>query len=240
MFSNGQVNSSKLKIIQYLLDNTEISVGDDKNNENIKENGGGDYSFEHFILHNQNNSFKPMQKSPTHDFEQSPVGVHLCETLIRMLNVVKLKETHQNKYKKSLVLKTLSGLLCISYTGKRSAFENNLCDIVMQLFRELYLKLSLNSVESLRKVGEKKRLMLLLDDVEDLICLMGNFMIGDNDVKEMFVKLGMVDVVHKLWSWVCTRGNLLKHTLKMLVTYTTGVISGKNILIFTLSARVYI
>ena len=218
-----------------MLDNTEISVSDSKNNENIKENGNGYvYCLEHFILHKQSDDFKTVQKSPSDDFEQSTMGVQLCETLVHTLNIVKLKETNHNKQKKSLVLKTLSSLLCISHSGKRSALKNNLYDIVMQLFRDLYLKLSLNSVESLRKVGEKKRLMLLLDDVEDLICLMGNFMIGDAGVKEAFVKLDVVDVVHKLWNWVCARGNLLKQTIEMLVTYTAGVTSGKNIIIFTI------
>lgn len=145
-----------------------------------------------------------------------------------MLEIVNLKGTNLNNHKKkSLVLNSLTNILWVSLEAKKYALSNGLVDLIVKQISEIHVKLSLESVESLRRMSDKKRICGVLQEFHTLILLLTNFMAGDVGVKNAATLLGLADFVHKLWVWILTQKDLLVDVLKMLCTYTTDCVAGR-------------
>jgi len=67
----------------------------------------------------------------------------------------------------------------------------------------------------------------VLRDVGVLLTMLNNFLNGESDVKLAAAKIGLADLVHKLWVWCCALRSLLEDALKLLSTFTTSCLSGK-------------
>ncbi|KRT81126.1 hypothetical protein AMK59_5745, partial [Oryctes borbonicus] len=149
-------------------------------------------------------------------------GAELCRILLYMFEIVNLKgATANNLKKKSLVLNSLTNIVRVSLEAKKYALNNGLMDTIVKQIREFHQRLSLESLESLRRVSDKKRIGSVLQEVHALFGLLTNFMAGDSSVKNAASLLGLSDLVHKLWIWILTRNDLLIGSLRMLCTYTT-------------------
>lgn len=92
------------------------------------------------------------------------------------------------------------------------------------------MRISLESGEYLKKVSDKRKLKFcpLLKETADLICLLNNFLLEDDAVKEEAAALHLADVVHKFWVWFQLQNIHLVDVLKMLCTFTTGCNLGKK------------
>lgn len=155
-------------------------------------------------------------------------GAELCRILLHMFEIVNIQgTTHSTIKKKNLVVGGLTNLLCVSLEAKKYALCNGLMDTVIQQIRKFNVKLSLESVESLRRISDKKRILPVLQEMDILVGLLTNFMSGDSDAKNTATDLGLADLVHKLWAWIMSQKDLFVNTLKMLCTYTTDCLIGK-------------
>ncbi|RZC42071.1 hypothetical protein BDFB_001723 [Asbolus verrucosus] len=70
----------------------------------------------------------------------------------------------------------------------------------MKQLKDFYIKLSLESVDCLRRILDKKRVCPVLKELDELVGLITNFMVGDETVKCKLTELGLSDLIHKLWS----------------------------------------
>ncbi|KAF5272203.1 hypothetical protein FQA39_LY01285 [Lamprigera yunnana] len=145
-------------------------------------------------------------------------GAQLCTILLYLYNASTLKEKDK---KRSMIVNTLSSILCVSAEAKKLGLQNGLMEMIMQQLKELNVKLSLESVSSLRRIADKRRVCPLLKELGDLIGLITNFMLENESVKGAASMLGFADIIHKLWVWFCVEQTLLCDCLKMLCTYTT-------------------
>lgn len=66
----------------------------------------------------------------------------------------------------------------------------------------------------------------LLNDVNAIFTLLMNFMYDSTEVKEVLTKVGLADVLHKLWAWIALNKTISTTALKLLATYTTKCTSG--------------
>ncbi|GJQ85225.1 hypothetical protein Trydic_g13065 [Trypoxylus dichotomus] len=248
-------NRSKSSSVQNLLDathtpRTPLSKQDGVDNtENLSPNSAkqkitaktssSQKSMRELYIHSLNRSQKstPTSKESEETFKQDDfviAGAELCRILLYMLEVVNLKGTAVNSLKKkSLVLNSLTNIVWVSLEAKKYALNNGLMDIIIKQIREFQIRLSLESVESLRRVSDKKRISSVLQEVHALIGLLTNFMSGDSTVKNAATLLGLSDLVHKLWIWILTQKNLLIDSLKMLCTFTTECSAACQSLILT-------
>ncbi|CAG9862356.1 unnamed protein product [Phyllotreta striolata] len=151
-------------------------------------------------------------------------GAEICKILLFLYDLSNLKDTNVYSKKKALITKALSSLLCISNEAKTYALEKKLVQFVMKQFRDLYVRLSLESVECLRRASEKKRVSPMLREIDDLVCLMTNFMVENEKVKVEAAALNLPDVIHKLWIWFLLQSgnNMLLNVLKMICTFTNN------------------
>lgn len=108
----------------------------------------------------------------------------------------------------------------VSQKAKKYAFDAGLPTVIIKQLKEFQIKLSLESVDCLRRVLEKKRICPILKELNELVGLITNFMIGDNRVKTKFADLGLSDFIHKLWIWFALQNPHLVDVLKMLATFT--------------------
>ena len=89
------------------------------------------------------------------------VGAELCNLLLRQYEIHKLMQgsTGQRSGTKGRMLVTcaLSSLLAVSGEAKKVALNRSLLETLVIQLRELHVKLSLESAESLRRISDKKR-----------------------------------------------------------------------------------
>lgn len=67
----------------------------------------------------------------------------------------------------------------------------------------------------------------LLHEVNAIFVLLMNFMYRSVQVKEMFAKAGLADVLHKLWAWIALHKSVLISGLKLIATFTTDCPDGQ-------------
>ncbi|CAH1953846.1 unnamed protein product [Acanthoscelides obtectus] len=150
-------------------------------------------------------------------------GGEICKILLYLYDICDLKSEEGPDYnkKRSLVNGALSSLLCVSREAKKIALEKGLVLLAIKQLRERHMKLSLESVDSLRRLSDKKRVCPMLKEVHDLVGLLTNFMLNDEHVKMEAATLNLADVVHKLWVWFLAQSVYLADVMKMLCIYTT-------------------
>lgn len=146
------------------------------------------------------------------------VANDLCRILINLYDICNIK---QSKHK-PLVVAALTGLLCVSTNAKTFALTNNFLNVIFKRLKELYIALSLESVECLRRISEKKRLCPVLKELDELIGMLNNFMVNNEEIKTEAANLGLADLIHKLWIWFSVQNIYLINVLQMLCTFTTN------------------
>ncbi|KAJ8927421.1 hypothetical protein NQ314_020091 [Rhamnusium bicolor] len=151
-------------------------------------------------------------------------GAEICKILLYLYDLCDLKTYKDVVFtkKKSIVVAALTSLLCISMEAKRYALQKGLVQVIVKQLKEFHIRLSLESVECLRRVADKKRVCPILKEVNDLIGLLTNFMVNDEVVKTEAATLNLADIVHKLWVWFLIQNIYLVDVLRMLCIYTTG------------------
>ncbi|XP_066146267.1 rotatin isoform X2 [Euwallacea fornicatus] len=150
------------------------------------------------------------------------VGAELCKILIYLFDIITIKLTGDGQInkKKSLVIAALTGILCISQEAKRVALEKHLLETTIKELREFHIKLSLESVENLRRVQDKKRIVPVLQEIADLIGMLTNFMLNNSQSKILATSFSLADVVHKLWVWFLFQSSYIIDVLRLLSVYT--------------------
>ncbi|XP_066247682.1 rotatin [Euwallacea similis] len=150
------------------------------------------------------------------------VGAELCKILIYLFDIITIKITGDGQInkKKSLVIAALTGILCISQEAKRQALEKHLLETTIKELREFHIRLTLESVENLRRVQDKKRIVPVLQEIADLIGLLTNFMLNNSQVKTLAASFSLADVVHKLWVWFLFQSSYIVDVLRLLSVYT--------------------
>jgi hypothetical protein len=153
-------------------------------------------------------------------------GAEICKILLNLYELCNLKASKDLVKKKSTITATLTSVLCVSQEAKKHAFGAGLPTVIIKQLKDFHLKLSLESVDCLRRVLEKKRVCPVLKELSELVGLVTNFMVGDEAVKSRFAQLGLSDLVHKLWVWFALQNPHLVDVLKMLSTFTTDCPTG--------------
>ncbi|CAG9829728.1 unnamed protein product [Diabrotica balteata] len=149
-------------------------------------------------------------------------GAEICKILLYLYDICNFENTEVFSKKKAIVTKALSTLLCVSKEAKQFALECSMVGVIVKRLRDHHIRLGLESVDCLRRVADKKRLCPLLKELDDLICLLTNFMIDCEPVKLDAASLNLADVIHKLWVWFLVENYMLIDVLKMICTYTTN------------------
>ncbi|XP_074116184.1 rotatin homolog anastral spindle 3 [Cotesia typhae] len=155
-----------------------------------------------------------------------PIGSELCKSLIHLLiahNYAKSNTNTKRARDKDLIIAALSNLLCVSDKAKSTALEDNLTGTCILILKELYYELNLHPHHVHRTQLERnKRLQPLLNDVNRVVTLLMNFAHNNGTVKCTLSKLGLADILHKLWAWISLNDSTLVSSLKLLATYTTN------------------
>nr|CAD7446422.1 unnamed protein product [Timema bartmani] len=163
-------------------------------------------------------------------------GAELCDLLLRLYEVHSLQLSMNERssgFGKGPVVGALSSLLLISHEAKHHALREGLLATTILQARELHVRLSLESVECLRRAVDKKRVCPLLRDMSALFGLLNNFMHGSTDVKTAAAEQGLADLVHKVWLWCTAVPGLLVDTLNMMCTFTNRCLSASHSLVLT-------
>ncbi|KAJ8910706.1 hypothetical protein NQ315_002033 [Exocentrus adspersus] len=162
-------------------------------------------------------------------------GAEFCKMLIYLYNTTISKNKDVCSKNKENITSALTGLLCISEEAKNYALETNFLNVLIKQLNEKHIQLSLDSVECLRRTMDKKRICPLLNNVNDIINLVTNFMIANDAVKTEATALGLAHVVHKLWIWFLTNHSYLIDVLRLLSVYTAECALGCQSLTLTSS-----
>lgn len=157
------------------------------------------------------------------------VGAELCKILLYLFDIISIKLLGDGQItnKKSMVIAGLTGLLCISHEAKKLASEKGLMETIVKELRDFHIKLSLESVDSLRKVQDKKRILPVIQEIVDLIGLLTNFMLNCQRAKCLAASLNLADVIHKLWIWFLFQNSYIVDILRMLSVFTLDCPQGK-------------
>lgn len=155
-------------------------------------------------------------------------GVELCKILLHLYEVSNLRRKDTFSKTKDNIMAALTSLLCVSAEAKKYALESNLLNKLMKHLKEKYIQLSLESVECLRRVASKRSVCPILNDVNNLVRLLTNFMINNNAAKVEVTTLNLADIVHKLWVWFLMQNGCLVDVLRLLNVFSAGCSSGKT------------
>lgn len=172
------------------------------------------------------------ENSPQDNTDNLMAGAEICKILLHLYDLSVLSNTTINSKKRFNIINTLTATLCVSKEAKNYALQNGLLEILIKQLKEIHVKLSLESVECLRKASDKKRVCPLLKELDALVGLMTNFILGDAKVKSASSYLGLSDLIHKLWLWFGVQKLYLVNILKLLCTYTTDCPIGKFLCCF--------
>lgn len=154
--------------------------------------------------------------------DSSLAGAEICKILLYLYEVSNLRDKDNFSKNKENVMGALTGLLCVSDEAKKYALENNLLNVLIKKLKEKHIQLSLESVDCLRRVSDKRRICPLLKDVNNLVRLLTNFMTRNDAVKMEAAALNLADIVHKLWVWFLIQNTYLIDVLRLLKVYSTG------------------
>ncbi|XP_074031734.1 rotatin homolog anastral spindle 3 isoform X2 [Leptinotarsa decemlineata] len=244
LFEKGRISTEKFSL-QILLDSVRSSrsivmsdsretVGRSKNNKYQNPRKDFDkykmslleeaYFGKVFTVKNEEEVHEEIEISIIEDCDSALMsGAEICKILLYLYDICDLKvcDDSFNK-KKPIVISALSGLLCISKEAKRFASGKGLVLLIVKQLRDCHIRLSLESVECLRRVADKRRVCPLLKEANDLIGLLTNFMLNDESVKTEAATLNLADIIHKLWTWFLVQNVYLVDVLKMICVYTTG------------------
>lgn len=160
-------------------------------------------------------------------------GAELCKILLHLYHITTLNLTSANVKKRATVVSSLTSLLGVSREAKTYAFCHGLLEITIQQIRELHIKLSLETAECTRRIISKKRVSPLLKQLDGLIGLLTNFMLGCEEIKNRSANLNLADLIHKLWVWFCFQKIELVNVLKLLCTFTVNATAPAQSLAFT-------
>ncbi|KAJ8960099.1 hypothetical protein NQ317_012331 [Molorchus minor] len=169
---------------------------------------------------------KKCHSDTSEDFEVSFVdsannslfaGAEICQILLHLYNIY---DSHTDSKRRACVAAALTGLLCISKEAKRYALEKGLCQLAVSQLKEFHIRLSLESVDSLKRVSDRRRVCPILKEVGDIVSMLTNFMVNDETVKVELASLNLADVVHKLWVWFLAQNVYVADVLRMLYVYT--------------------
>ncbi|XP_044270755.1 rotatin isoform X2 [Tribolium madens] len=152
-------------------------------------------------------------------------GACVAEILLNLYELCDLKASKGLVRKKSVITGALTSVLGVSHEAKKYAMGAGLPTVIVKQLKEFHLKLGLESVDCLRRVLEKKRVCPVLKDLDELVGLVTNFMVGDGSVKDKFAQLGLSDFVHKLWVWFALQNGHFVNVLKMLATFTADCVT---------------
>lgn len=153
-------------------------------------------------------------------------GAEVCKILLHLYHITTLNLNSSNFKKRSIVVSSLTSLLGVSKEAKTYAFVHGLLETSVQQLRELHIKLSLETVECMRRIMSRKRVSPLLRELDSLAGLLTNFMLGNAEIKDRCADLGLADLVHKLWVWFCFQKSELANALKLLCTFTVDSAAG--------------
>lgn len=156
------------------------------------------------------------------------IGAEICKILLELYDIMNLNSDNKaNAKRKYLITNTLTSVLCISQEAKQYALDHGLLNVIIKQLKEIHVKLSFATPDSVRRVSGKKKLSPLLKDLSCLIGLISNFVIEDQIVKNAFAASGISDIMHKLWVWFLSQRNVLINVLKFFCTFTTNCLPGK-------------
>ncbi|CAK9800001.1 RTTN [Anthophora quadrimaculata] len=157
--------------------------------------------------------------------KEVPTGEELCNILLHLFIAHNYSRSKRNKRlseDKDLITSAFTNLLCVSSTAKRVALEENLPETTLMILKECYVRLNLQPFQLFKnQIEREKKIHPLLLDVNAIFILIMNFMYDSTEVKEMFTKAGLADVLHKLWAWIALNKTVSTIALKLLATYTT-------------------
>lgn len=202
-----------------------------ENKENIKSSR---YSFfeEIYFKTSESERISSPTFSTYENSDSTKAGAEICKLLIYLFEICDLKLENDSNYAKhkSIVMTALSGLLAVSKEATSYALKSNLMPSLIKQLKEIYLKLSIESEDCLRRVADKRRVLNVFKELNDLIGLITNFMIGDRPAKEQAANLNIADVLHKLWAWFLLHSTSLVEVLRLLNTFTMNCKIGRFIL----------
>lgn len=177
-----------------------------------------------------NTNFKELENAKNRSSKEM-MGAKLCKILLDLYELVTLKNvtTSSAKHKRQIVVvNALTEILCVSKTAKVYAFQHGLHAVLIQQLVDVHVKLSLESVECLKRVTDKKRVCPVLKEMESLIGLLTNFMVRSFDVKCALRDLGLPNLIHKLWVWCNIQKSYIIDALRLICTFTTDCLPGKS------------
>lgn len=206
--------------------NTSLAI---KNNDNYTMqqvlSNVNKLSIRNSNLHGRKSNEEEFQKVAIVNNKTITIGSEICKILLHLFiahSYAKTKKADKQSRDKDLIVGALTNLLCVSDEAKNIAIEENLLETSLMMLKELYVKLNLQPFELYRsQTDREKKVHPLLHEVNAIFVLLMNFMYKSVQVKEIFAKAGLADVLHKLWAWVALHKSVLISGLKLIATFTT-------------------
>lgn len=141
------------------------------------------------------------------------LGVYDCTLPSRQSSEVQDEE-------KSLVFTVLSSLLALSHSAKSKALQAGLVETALEHIKHLHAQMNMNSLQLGKGPSWKKKEDPCMTELMKVLQLLRNFIHCSAPVKAACLECGIVDVLHKLWSWCTVEVSLLIEVLRLLSTLT--------------------
>jgi len=144
----------------------------------------------------------------------------LCIGFLSFYDKVQSQCSEASDDDRTLVSAVLSSLLAVSHTAKNAALQAGLVESTLERIKHLHVQLNMNSLQLGKEPLWKKKKDPLVTELIKVLQLLRNFIHCSSPVKAACLESGIVDVLHKLWSWCTVETPLLIEVLRLLSSLT--------------------
>jgi len=148
-------------------------------------------------------------------------GSELCGVLLGVYDCTPSRQSSEvQDEEQSLVSAVLSSLLALSHAAKSKALQAGLVETALEHIKHLHAQMNMNSLQLGKGPSWKRKEDPSMIELIKVLQLLRNFIHCSAPVKAACLECGIVDVLHKLWSWCTVEVPLLIEVLRLLSTLT--------------------
>ncbi|XP_068721388.1 rotatin-like isoform X1 [Montipora capricornis] len=146
-------------------------------------------------------------------------GSDLCAVLLRLYDCTRSSASDVLYEARSLTSSVLGSVLALSQSAKHTALQGGLVETCLEQVKHLHVQMNMNSL-NLGKGPAWKKEDPMVTELIKVLQLLRNFIYCSASVKAACLESGIVDVLHKLWSWCTVETSLLVEVLRLLSALT--------------------
>ncbi|CAH3027837.1 unnamed protein product, partial [Porites evermanni] len=147
-------------------------------------------------------------------------GSEMCRVLLDVYEHAQSRSVGVPDEERGLVPAVLSSLLALSKSAKDTALQAGFVETSLEHIKHVHVQLNMNSLQLEKGPSWKEKEDPLVTELMDAIQLLRNFIHCSPAGKTACLESGIIDVLHKLWSWCTVEPRLLIEVLRILSTLT--------------------